>query len=217
MYSASLSLAISRVCSCLQVEISGIAFDPEVRLRIISRRLKGPWVDHSLVTSSCLCKKGKGAVLPLLIEPLKNRIDDSLHTGHVDKHHHRPGAASHFHEAPFDGIGGAQLAPQRLPEIEEREQLRQIALQPSYQSGILRLPVKTKALEGAAGLGGVPGQIDALGVALHAGLIAPPHAIAQIAHLVHPAALMARAGKDRFDRRSQTRTAIADHQLELTA
>ena len=44
------------------------------------------------VTSSCLCKKSEGAVLPLLIESLKNGIDDSLHAGHVDKDDHEPRA-----------------------------------------------------------------------------------------------------------------------------
>ena len=32
-----------------------------------------------------------------------------------------------------------------------------------------------------------------MGIAFDAGLIAPPHAIAQVAHLVHPTALVARA------------------------
>src|SRR6266568_9668063 len=78
------------------------------------------------VTSSCLCKKSEGTVLPLLIEPLKNRIDDSLHAGHIHEQHHGPGAPADFHEASFDGIGRAQLAPQRLREIEERQQFGQI-------------------------------------------------------------------------------------------
>src|SRR5438445_13145732 len=82
------------------------------------------------VTSSCLCKKSEGAVLPLLIEPLKNRIDDSLHAGHIHEQDHGPGAPPDFHEATLDGIGGAQLAPQRLREIEAREQFGQSALQP---------------------------------------------------------------------------------------
>src|SRR2546428_9934300 len=84
------------------------------------------------VTSSCLCKKSEGAVLPLLIESLKNRIDDSLHAGHIHEQHHGPGAPADFHEASFDGIGGAQLAPQRLREIEERQQFGPIALQPPH-------------------------------------------------------------------------------------
>src|SRR5487761_749635 len=72
------------------------------------------------VTSSCLCKKSEGAVLPLLVESVKNRIDDSLHAGHIHEQHHGPGTSSDFHEAAFDRIGGAQFAPQRLREIEKR-------------------------------------------------------------------------------------------------
>src|SRR2546428_5728769 len=161
------------------------------------------------VTSSCLCKKSEGAVLPLLIESLKNGIDDSLHAGDIHEHDHGPGAAAHFHEAPFDGIGGAQFAPQRLPEIEEREQLRQIALQPLHQSRIASLPVKPKSLEGPAGLGCVPGQIDALRIAFDLRLVASTHSVAQVAHLVHPATLMTRTGIDGLDRRGQTCAAIA--------
>src|SRR6266702_5709107 len=44
------------------------------------------------------------AVLPLLIEFLKNRIDDSLHAGHVGEYHHGPGAPPDFDEAMLDGI-----------------------------------------------------------------------------------------------------------------
>jgi len=60
--------------------------------------------------------------LPLLIESLKNRIDDSLHAGHIDEYH-GPGAPPDFDEAMLDGIGGAQLAPPWLRGIEERRQL----------------------------------------------------------------------------------------------
>src|SRR6266700_4366443 len=148
------------------------------------------------VTSSCLCKKSEGAVVPLLIEPLKNRIDDSLHAGHIHEQDHGPGAPADFHEASFDGIGGAQLAPQRLREIEERQQFGQIALQPPHQCRIDPLPAKPKSLEGATGLRGVARQIDALRIAFDLRLVAPPYAVAQVAHPVHPTALVTRAGVD---------------------
>ena len=45
------------------------------------------------VTSSCLCKKGEGAVLPLLVEVVKDGIDDSLDAGDVDEQYHGAGAA----------------------------------------------------------------------------------------------------------------------------
>src|SRR6266566_1731914 len=151
------------------------------------------------VTSSCLCKKSEGAVLPLLIESLKNRIDDSLHAGHIHEQDHGPGAPADFHEASFDGIGGAQLAPQRLREIEERQQFGQIALQPAHQCRIDPLPAKPKSLEGATGLRGVARQIDALRIAFDLRLVAAPYAVAQVAHPVHPTALVTRAGVDGFD------------------
>src|ERR1700680_4237249 len=80
------------------------------------------------VTSSCLCKKAEGVVLPLLIESVKDGIEDSLHALHVGEQDHGPGAPADFHEATLDGVGGAQLAPQRLREIEEGQQFGQITL-----------------------------------------------------------------------------------------
>src|ERR1700691_5494373 len=127
----------------------------------------------SRVTSSCLCKKAEGVVLPLLIEPLKNRIDDSLHAGHIHEQDHGPGAPANFHEATLDGIGGAQLAPQRLREIEEGQQVRQIALQLFHQSRVESAPVKAESLEGPARLSGVARQVDALRVAFDGRLVAP--------------------------------------------
>jgi len=122
------------------------------------------------VTSSCLCKKIEGVVLPLLIEAMKNRIDDSLHAGYVYEQHHGPGAPPNFHEATLDGVGGAQLAPQRLREVEERQQVRQIALQPFHQCRVESAPVKTESLEGSARLPGVARQVDALRAAFDGGL-----------------------------------------------
>src|SRR6185437_15414408 len=66
------------------------------------------------VTSSSLCKKGEGAILPLLIEAVKDGINNPFDTGDVDEQDHRPGAAPDLDEAALDGIGGAQLAPQWL-------------------------------------------------------------------------------------------------------
>src|ERR1700731_1048716 len=84
------------------------------------------------VTSSCLCKKAEGVVLPLLVESVKDGIEDSLHALHVGEQDHGPGAPANFDEATLDGVGSAQLAPQRLREIEEGEQFGQIALEPPH-------------------------------------------------------------------------------------
>jgi hypothetical protein len=85
--------------------------------------------------------------------------------------------------------------------------------------------VKAKAREGAAGLGGIAGQIDALGIAFDAGLIAPPHVVTQVAHLVHPAALVARADRwfrlrppsPRKQRQGPTATTTATTTIMTTA
>ena len=37
------------------------------------------------VTSSCLCKKAEGVVLPLLVESVKDGIEDSLHALQVSE------------------------------------------------------------------------------------------------------------------------------------
>jgi len=52
-----------------------------------------PVANEGRVTSSSLFKKAEGVVLPLLIELLKNRIDDSLHAGHVYEQDHAECAA----------------------------------------------------------------------------------------------------------------------------
>ena len=81
-------------------------------------------IEHWLaVTSSCLCKKAEGVVLPLLIESVKDGIEDSLHALQVGEQDHGPGAPADFHEATLNGVGGAQLAPQRLREIKKCQQL----------------------------------------------------------------------------------------------
>ena len=51
------------------------------------------------VTSSCLCKKAEGVVLPLLVESVKDGIKNSLHALHVGEQDHGPGAPANFHEA----------------------------------------------------------------------------------------------------------------------
>ncbi len=75
--------------------------------------------------SSCLCKKAEGTVPPFVffIVTIEDGIDDSIHAGNVDEAHHRSRAATNFHEASLNDVGGAQLAPERPGEVEEGEQL----------------------------------------------------------------------------------------------
>ncbi len=81
----------------------------------------------------------------------------------------------------------------------------------------LALPAKPKSLERSAGGGLAGGLIDALGVPLDGVVVGSPHRLAQIAHLVHPAALVPRSRIHGRDRRGQARTAVGDHQLQPPA
>ena len=81
-----------------------------------------------MVMSSRLCKKLEGAVFPVEIEPLEDRVNNSVYALHVDKTDHGPGSPPHFYKAAFDDVGGPQLTPQMLRKVEEAQQLRQIAL-----------------------------------------------------------------------------------------
>jgi hypothetical protein len=57
--------------------------------------------------SSRLCKNLEGAVSPLQVEPVKDRIDNPIHTLNIHKTNHRPGAPPHLDKATLDHIGGA--------------------------------------------------------------------------------------------------------------
>src|SRR5487761_1425487 len=76
---------------------------------------------------------------------------------------------------------------------------------------------KNVSNSGKSRLGRVAGQIDALGIAFDLALVPPPYAVAQVAHLVYPTALVTSPWIDGFDGRGQTRTAITEHHLELAA
>jgi hypothetical protein len=64
---------------------------------------------EELVTSSCSCKYGEGAVFPFQAESLENGVDDAIDTFYVHIAHHGPGAASYFHQAALDHVGGTQF------------------------------------------------------------------------------------------------------------
>ena len=69
--------------------------------------------------SSCLCESVEGAIFPLWVHEIEDRINDSIHALHVDKADHGPGAAADLHEAALDDVGGAQLPPQVSRELEK--------------------------------------------------------------------------------------------------
>lgn len=77
--------------------------------------------------------------------------------------------------------------------------------------------MKAKSLEGYASGGLVGGLIDALGILLDGIVVTAAHRVAQIAHLVHPAALVPGSRIDRRDRRGQPRATVGDYQLQVLA
>src|SRR5258707_8714453 len=110
--------------------------------------------------SSGLCKKLEGAVFPFQVESLEDGIHDAVHAGYVDEADHGPGSSSYFHEAAFDDVGSAYLLPQVPGQGEERQQLRQIALQATYHRPILSQPVRAEAAEGGLRLGPAVGAVN---------------------------------------------------------
>ena len=66
------------------------------------------------------CTGCKYSPHPLLVESVKGGIEDSLHALQVGEQDHGAGAPTNFDEAALNGVGGAQLAPQGLREIEKR-------------------------------------------------------------------------------------------------
>ena len=74
--------------------------------------------------SSCLCKKSEGAIFPLWVVAVKDRIDDPIDALDMDEADHRSIPATHLDEAALDDIAGPQLSPQVSGELKEREQLR---------------------------------------------------------------------------------------------
>src|SRR2546422_10873498 len=92
------------------------------------------------VSSSCLCKKLEGAVLPILVEAAKDRIDDSIDALDIGEDHHGARAPADFHEAALDGIGGAQLLPEVPGKGIEVQELRQVLVQTLHHPGVDLLP-----------------------------------------------------------------------------
>jgi hypothetical protein len=67
------------------------------------------------------------------------------------------------------------------------------------------------------GLASAFGSVDGLGIALHFLIVAFPHVLQNVPHLVHPAALMEHPRVDRRDRCCKSGTAIGDDQQQVFA
>src|SRR5581483_2145157 len=169
------------------------------------------------VMSSRRCKYGEGAGFPFQIESLKNGVDDSVHALDVDEADHGPGATAYLHKAALDNVGGAQLAPQVRGKSEEGKQFGQIRRQAPDHAGVSLAPACLKVAKRSFGLASAGGQIDGLRSPLHLVVIALTHFFQNIAHLVHPAALMADTWIDRLDGRCQSGTAVGHDQSQVLA
>ena len=54
--------------------------------------------------SSCLCKNLEGAIFPLQVEAMKDRVDNAVHAFDIHKADHRPGPSPDLDEQAFDDV-----------------------------------------------------------------------------------------------------------------
>src|SRR4051794_39349851 len=93
---------------------------PSVRVNIFLFRAS----NHralSRVMSSGMCKDAEGAVSPLKVKTVKNRVDDPVDASDVYETYHRPGSPSDLYKNTFDDVGGAQFPPQVRRKAEKVE------------------------------------------------------------------------------------------------
>src|SRR5512141_2945297 len=102
--------------------------------------------------SSGLCKKPKGSVSPLLVEPVKDRKNNSIHAVYIDEANHRTCPATDLYKAAFDDIRRPELLPKMLGEAEKRKQLGQILSQLPNLPRIIMLPSPFESCERGLGL-----------------------------------------------------------------
>jgi hypothetical protein len=78
---------------------------------IMGQRIRRPLA--KTVMSSCPCKRAEGAILPFtpFVVAIEDGVDNPVHAGDVDEADHGSRAATDFHKATLDDIGGAQLSP----------------------------------------------------------------------------------------------------------
>jgi len=70
----------------------------------------------------------------------------------VDQANHRSGAAADSDKATLDHVGGAQFAPQMPGKGEERQQLRQILLQPPNHRRVSSASTRAESAKDGYGL-----------------------------------------------------------------
>jgi len=105
---------------------------------------------------------------------------------------------------------GPQLPPQGLGEGVEVEQVGQILLQAPDHLRVGRLPATLEVAKGFSGLGQAPRQIDFLRLLLDRVVVAPADRLAEVPHLVPPAALMRDRGVETLQDGGQGRAAVVN-------
>src|SRR5579875_3454433 len=142
---------------------------------IMTPRLARVKLPYRAVMSSCLCKKAEGTVPPFVffVVTIEDGIDDSIHARDVHEANHRASSSAHLDKASLDHVGGAQLAPERPGEVEEGEQLGQIAFELLDHRWISILPASSKTAKRPLGLAPTLCPIDRLRVGSHRLVVAP--------------------------------------------
>ena len=87
-------------------------------------------------------------------------VDDAVTALGVGEAGHGTGAAADLAEGTFDDVGGAHLAPVGFRNIEEAQQVFQIAFDTSHGARAVVLPVSFPLLKGALGLFFAAGAVD---------------------------------------------------------
>ena len=166
-----------------------------------------------------MCKKAEGAISPFmsLVVVVEDGVDDPIDALHIDKADHGPGAATHFHKAALDGVGGAQLGPEVPRETAEAPPLGQVALPPFHPRPLGSLPAGPASPKGRRGLTAAGGSIDRRRVGLHCLIVALAHLREDIPPLMHPAALRGEARVDPRPRRGPPRPTVPDHQPQVVS
>jgi hypothetical protein len=146
------------------------------------------------MTSSRLCKYAEGAVFPFQVESLEDGVDDSVHGFDVDEADHGACSLPDFDETAFDDVGSTQLAPQVFGETEESQQFGQIAFHLPHHAGVERTLAAAKGAGSSLRWTKSIGEIDGLSTGLDGVVVVLADLVEDVAHLVHPAALMGHPG-----------------------
>ncbi len=78
------------------------------------------------VASRILCKRLQRVFSPVLVHSIKDTVKDPFAAVAGAEGAHGADASAHFHKESFNHVGGAQTAPLRWREQEDREEFFQV-------------------------------------------------------------------------------------------